>query len=51
VRSERTVAVIGMDDVVIVDTPDVVLVCPRARAEEVRELVRQLEAAGQKLYL
>jgi mannose-1-phosphate guanylyltransferase len=51
VRSERTVAVIGMEDVVIVDTPDVLLVCPRSRAEEVRELVRQLEAAGQNSHL
>ena len=34
VRSERTVAVIGLEDIVIVDTPDVLLVCPR-RAEEV----------------
>ncbi len=51
VRSERTVAVIGMTDLVIVDTPDVLLVCPRSRAEEVRELVRQLEAAGQHTYL
>lgn len=51
VRSERTVAVIGLEDVVIVDTPDVLLVCPRTRAEEVRELVKQLEAAGQNMYL
>jgi mannose-1-phosphate guanylyltransferase len=51
VRSERTVAVIGLQDIVIVDTPDVLLVCPRSRAEEVRELVKQLEAAGQHLYL
>ena len=51
VRSERTVAVIGMEDVVIVDTPDVLLVCPRSRVEEVRELVKQLEAEGQQLYL
>lgn len=51
VRSERTVAVIGLQDLVIVDTPDVLLVCPRSRAEEVRELVKQLEAAGQNLYL
>ncbi len=51
VRSDRTVAVIGMQDVVIVDTPDVLLVCPRSRAEEVRELVKQLEADGKHLYL
>lgn len=51
VRSERMVAVIGMEDVVIVDTPDVLLVCPRSRAEEVRELVKRLEAEGQTSYL
>jgi mannose-1-phosphate guanylyltransferase len=51
VRSDRTVAVIGLEDVVIVDTPDVLLVCPRSRAEEVREVVKQLEAAGRNLYL
>lgn len=51
VRSERMVAVIGMEDAVIVDTPDVLLVCPRSRAEEVRELVKQLEAEEQTAYL
>ena len=51
VRSDRTVAVIGAEDVVIVDTPDVLLVCPRSRAEEVRDLVRQLEAAGETEHL
>lgn len=51
VRSDRMVAVIGLNDVIIVDTPDVLLVCPRSRAEEVREMVRQLEAKGQTSYL
>jgi mannose-1-phosphate guanylyltransferase len=51
VRSERTVAVIGLEELVIVDTPDVLLVCPRSRAEEVREMVKQLEAAGRHTYL
>lgn len=50
-RSERTVALIGVEDLVIVDTPDVLLVCPRSRAEEVRDLVRQLEAAGETEHL
>jgi mannose-1-phosphate guanylyltransferase len=50
-RSDRTVALIGVEDLVIVDTPDVLLVCPRSRAEEVRDLVRQLEAAGEMEHL
>jgi mannose-1-phosphate guanylyltransferase len=51
VRSERTVALIGAEDLVIVETPDVLLVCPRSRAEEVRDLVRQLEAEGDTRHL
>lgn len=51
VRSERVVALIGMEDMVVVDTPDVLLVCPRSRSEEVRELVKQLESEGRTSYL
>ena len=54
-RSERNegrlMAVIGLEDVIVVDTPDVLLICPRSRAEAVRTLVAQLEAAGEKRYL
>ncbi|MDX2168936.1 MAG: sugar phosphate nucleotidyltransferase [Deltaproteobacteria bacterium] len=43
VRAERRlVAVLGAQDLVVVDTPDVVLVCPRARVQEVRRLVAAL---------
>lgn len=44
--SGRLVAVIGMDDVVVVDTPDAVLVLPRGRAQEVKAVVDALKAAG-----
>ena len=40
----RLVAVLGMDDVVVIDTPDAVLVTTRARAQEVKSLVAQLQA-------
>jgi len=42
----RLVAVLGIDDVVVVDTPDVVLVTTRERAQDVRRLVERLKAAG-----
>ena len=38
-------AVLGADDLVVVSTPDAVLVVPRARAQEVRELVAKLKSA------
>lgn len=47
----RLVATIGLKDLVIVDTPDALLVCPRSRAEEVKELVARLAAEGKEVYL
>lgn len=44
IRAEggRLVATIGLNDLVIVDTPDALLVCPRDRAQDVREIVARL---------
>src|SRR3989339_909832 len=39
----KTVAVIGMKDVVVVDTGDALLVCPRGEAQRVKEVVKELE--------
>jgi mannose-1-phosphate guanylyltransferase/mannose-6-phosphate isomerase len=38
----RLVAVVGTDDLVVVDSPDAVLVCPRSRAQDVRRVVEAL---------
>ena len=52
VRSEgRLVALIGLHDLIIVDTPDVLLVCPHHRAQEVRELVKRLMAEAKEEFL
>jgi len=47
----RLVAAIGLEEMIIVDTPEVLLVCPRSRAEEVRDLVTLLETDGEEAYL
>ena len=39
-------AVLGLDDVVVVDTPDAVLVTTRARAQEVKAVVDELKGRG-----
>ena len=44
--SGRMVAVLGLDDVVVVDTPDAVLVTTRSRAQDVKAVVDALRAAG-----
>ena len=46
----RLVATLGLKDVVIVDTADVLLVCDRNRAEEVRSLVARLSESGLEDY-
>ena len=40
----RLTAVVGVNDLVVVSTSDAVMVVPRARAQEVRELVAKLKA-------
>ena len=42
----RTVAVLGLDDVVVVDTHDAVLVTTRARAQELKSVVDALRDRG-----
>jgi len=49
--SSRLVATIGLEDMIIVDTEDALLVCPRERAQEVRDLVRKLKESGKEEYL
>ncbi|MBW9209493.1 mannose-1-phosphate guanylyltransferase [Mumia sp. zg.B21] len=48
VTSGRTVSVLGIDDVVVVDTPDAVLVTTRARAQQVKTLVEMWREAGRE---
>ena len=39
----KTVAVLGMKDVVVVDTGDALLVCPKSEAQRVKEIISQLK--------
>ncbi len=42
----RMITVVGLDDVVVVDTPEALLVTTRARAQEVRQVVTALQESG-----
>lgn len=44
VDAQKTVALVGVDNLVVVDTPDALLVCSRKRAQDVSKLVKQLDA-------
>ena len=43
--SDKLVATVGISDMVIIETPDAILVCPQSRAHEVKRLVAELELA------
>lgn len=40
--TDRMVTVLGLDDVIVVDTPDALLVTTRARAQQVKDIVGEL---------
>ena len=42
----RLLATLGLRDMIVVDTEDAVLICPRARAQEVRRLVERIKDQG-----
>ena len=44
--TSRLVTAVGMDDHIIVETKDAVLVAPKDRVQDVKELVNQLKKAG-----
>ena len=46
--SERVVAVLGVDDIVVIDTPDALLVTTRDRAQDVKSIVATLAGAGRQ---
>ncbi|KGN42365.1 mannose-1-phosphate guanylyltransferase [Knoellia aerolata] len=45
-RGGRPVAVVGLEDVVVIDSGDAVLVTTRERAQDVKHIVEQLKALG-----
>jgi mannose-1-phosphate guanylyltransferase len=45
-RSGRLVAAVGVSDLIVVDTPDALLICPRERAQDVKKIVDALRDRG-----
>ncbi len=50
-NGQRLMVTIGLDDVVVVDSGDVLLVCRADQAQRVREVVEQLKKNNQEKYL
>jgi mannose-1-phosphate guanylyltransferase len=50
-ESDHLVVTIGMNDTIVVHTPDATLVAPKSEEERVREVVKQLAELGMQQYL
>ena len=50
-QSGRAVAMLGVRDVVVVDTPEALLVCRRDRAQDLKSVVDELKRRGETDYL
>ncbi|MEJ2411865.1 MAG: sugar phosphate nucleotidyltransferase [Anaerolineales bacterium] len=45
-ENPRTVVTIGVKDLIVVDTGEILLICDRSRAQDVRQAVKQLKESG-----
>jgi mannose-1-phosphate guanylyltransferase/mannose-6-phosphate isomerase len=48
---ERLIAAVGLQDIIVVDTPDATLICHREKAQEVRKIVDVLKKRKAKEYI
>jgi len=51
VNNQRLIVTIGLDDVVVVDSGDVLLVCKADQSQKVRDVVERLKKHNQEKYL
>ncbi|NLG06324.1 MAG: NTP transferase domain-containing protein [Candidatus Pacebacteria bacterium] len=49
--NQRLIALYGLKDFIIVDTKEILLICPKDKAQEVKKLVNQLKEEGKKQFL
>jgi mannose-1-phosphate guanylyltransferase len=47
---QRIVGLVGVQDLIVIDTPDAVLVADRSRAQDVKQITAQLKANGHEAY-
>ncbi len=51
VYSDKLTVTIGIEDIVVVDTPDALMICHKQRAQDVKEVVKQLRELNKEDYL
>jgi mannose-1-phosphate guanylyltransferase len=49
--ADRLIAMVGLDNMVVVDTGEIIMICPKERSQDVKKLVEQLKKQKQETYL
>lgn len=47
----RLVAIVGLNDMIVVDTDEIVMICPKDKSQDVKKLVEELKKKSKKDYL
>ncbi len=48
---KRLIATVGLNNMIVIDTEDAILICPKERAQEVKHLVEALQESNRSQYL
>ncbi len=49
--SDQIITLVGVEDMIIIDTPDAILICHKDKAESVKKMVKLLKKTGRQEYL
>jgi len=47
----RLVALVGVNDMIVIDTDEIIMIAPKSRSQDVKKLVERLKEEGKKEYL
>ncbi len=45
-KKGKIIATIGIDDMIVIDTDDALLICPKSRAQDVKKIIQELKERG-----
>lgn len=48
---DKLIATVGLDNMIVVDSGDVLLICPKGRAQDIKKILEKLEEQGRSEYL
>jgi len=50
-KKGKLIATVGLESMIVVDTPDALLICPKARSQDVKKIVQKLKDEKKEKYL